>query len=147
MKKRLEERTINQQARETQEQAKQQRKTYFDNRTNAKDHNIKVGDTVLLKQRKQNKLSTAYEPKQYKVTATNHNMITATDSSGQYTRTRNVSHFRPTPPLHFKQEEQDPEEITEERTPDITQAPPVNPARRYPIRDRKPVNRYDGQYP
>ena len=147
MKKRLEERTINQQARETQEQAKQQRKTYFDNRTNAKDHNIKVGDTVLLKQQKRNKLSTAYEPKQYKVTATNHNMITATDSSGQYTRTRNVSHFRPTPPLHFKQEEQDPEEITEERTPDITQTPPVNRTRRYPIRDRKPVNRYDGQYP
>ena len=74
-------------------------------------------------------------------------MITATDSSGQYTRTLNVSHFRPTPPLHFKQGEQDPMEIFEGQTSVIPKMQPATPARRYPVRNKKPVNRYDGQYP
>ena len=146
MKRRLEERAI-QKAWERQEEAKQQRKEYFDKRTNAQNPSISVGDTVLLKQRKRNKLSTSYEPRQYKVTATKHNMITATDSSGRYIRTRNVSHFRPTPPLQFKQEDQDPEEVAEEQITDIPLAQRTAPARRYPIRNRRPVDRYDGQYP
>ena len=44
------------------------------------------------------------------ITATNHNMIT--DSDGQITHTRNVSHFRPTHQLNFKREDPD-EDVTD----------------------------------
>ena len=140
LKKKVEENT-NRKVWERQEDAKRQRKEYHDKKTNAKDHNVNVGDTVILKQQKHNKLSTNFEPRQYKVTATNHNMITATDSSGQFTRTRNVSHFRPTPPLNFKREEQ------EEDVVDVPEEEGrAAPARRYPLRDRRPVDRYGLYY-
>ena len=91
LKNKVEE-NIKRKAWERQEDAKRQRTEYRDKKTNAKDHNVNVGDTVILKQQKHKKLSTNFEPRQYKVTATNQNMITATDSSGQFARSRKVSH-------------------------------------------------------
>lgn len=141
LKQKIEE-NANRKAWERQEEAKRQRKEYYDKKMNAKDHNINVGDTVILKKRKQNKLSTNYEPRQYKVTATNHNMITASD--GQSTRTRNVSHFRPTHQLSFKREDPD-EDVTDMPTTPVEDNQHT-PTRRYPLRERRPVDRYDGLY-
>ena len=143
LKKKIEE-NANRKAWERQEDAKHQRKEYHDAKTNAKDHNVNVGDTVILKQPKQNKLSTNYEPRQYKVTATNHNMITASDASGRFTRTRNVSHFRPTPELNFKREDEDEDVVDVPVLP--AEEGHVAPTRRYPLRDRRPVDRYDNLY-
>ena len=134
----------NQTAREKQKEAKAKRKEYYDQRNNAVDHNIEIGDTVIVKQPKQNKLSPTYEPKQYHVTAKNHNMITATDPFDQHTKTRNVSHFHPIPPIKFEHQLSDDDET------EVAENEPVHTQtfkRRYPVRERRPVNRYDGQYP
>ena len=133
-------RDINIKARARQENAKLQRKEYHDKRTNAKDPNINIGDTVIVRQPKRNKLSPRFEPNRYQVIAKNNSMITATDQTSQRTKTRNVSHFRPIPPIQFQNPETDdndhdvyiPEELGESHeVPEQQQ-----PLRRYPQRDR-----------
>jgi hypothetical protein len=52
-------------------------KTYADERTKAKSSDIKIGDTVLARQRKQNKLSTRFDPVPFQVVRTKETMITA----------------------------------------------------------------------
>ena len=133
----------NQRLRETQEKAKIKHKEYFHQQNNSVEHNINVRDTVIIKQLKQNKLSPTYEPTQYHVTAKNHNMTTATDSTGQHTKTRNVSHFHSIPPIKFEPQ------IDTDNEADITKELPAQTQtfrRRYPVRNWKLIVRYDGQY-
>ena len=44
-------------------------KQYFDKRYNVSENQINLGDTVLMKQRKRNQLSSKYKPERYEVTA------------------------------------------------------------------------------
>ena len=140
---------IHQKARERLEEAKLQRKEYHDKRTNAKDRDINIGDTVIIKQRKTNKLSPTFEPCQYKVTARKNTMVTARDENGNE-KTRNVSHYHKTPPIQFEQKEQDEETLDppEQHEVEAPYQPPEQPARRRnPPRERRPVEfwRYDRQ--
>ena len=67
-------------------------KEYHDKRANAKEGTFNIGDTVLVKQQKKNKLSTRFNPNIYTVKHVKGTMITAT--SGIHSITRNVSSFK-----------------------------------------------------
>ena len=60
-----------------------------------KPHDINVGDTVLVRKTKENKLTPAYDPQPMQVIRKNGTMITAGNSSIR--RTRNMSHFKRVP--------------------------------------------------
>ncbi len=72
--------------------AKQAMKTYRDSRVHAKTSDIAVGDVVLMKQLRQNKLTSAYNPQPLIVTDRKGSMITASNSRGPVTR--NVSAYK-----------------------------------------------------
>ena len=56
---------------------KQKMKVYADSRRNAKPHHFRVGDPVLVKQKKSNNLSTPFDPKPYVITKFKGSMIIA----------------------------------------------------------------------
>ena len=67
-------------------------KNYADNKRNASECKLKMGDAVLARQEKKNKLSSIFDPVPFKITAIKGSMITATRSSK--TITRNSSFFK-----------------------------------------------------
>ena len=75
-------------------------KIYAYQRENAQERKISPGETVLMKQPKQNKLSTPYNPQPFVVEGTKGSMITVSD--GSETVTRNSSNFKVVP-KHFVQ--------------------------------------------
>ena len=56
---------------------KQEMKVYAESRRNAKPRHFRVGDPVLVKQKKSNKLSTPFNPKPYVITKVKGSMIIA----------------------------------------------------------------------
>ena len=56
---------------------KRKMKTYADKRRNAKPSKLYVGNCVLVKQDKENKLTTPFDPRPYEVTNKKGNMVTA----------------------------------------------------------------------
>ena len=67
-------------------ECKKKSKLYADIKQHAKETHIKVGDIVLLKQLKENKLSTRVNPKLYQVVAMKGHMVTGTRGGHQVTR-------------------------------------------------------------
>ena len=67
-------------------------KEYTDHRRQCKPNDIRVGDKVLIRQPKINKLSTPFHPYRYKVVARKGSMVTA--ERGSHKVTRNVSFFK-----------------------------------------------------
>ena len=65
---------------------KKESKMYADIKRHAKETHIKVGDIVLLKQPKENKLYTRFRPKPYQVVAMKGHMVTGTRGGQQVTR-------------------------------------------------------------
>ena len=80
---------------------KQKIKIYADQRANAQKRKIKPGETVLMKQPKQNKLSTPFNPKPFIVEEMKGSMITV--SNGPETVARNSSNSKVVP-KHFVQD-------------------------------------------
>jgi hypothetical protein len=73
---------------------KEQGKQYTDQRRHARESDTAVGDEVLIQQRKQDKLSTPFEPDPYKVVDKAGSQVTVESPSGiQYKR--NVSQTKP----------------------------------------------------
>ena len=107
--------------KENDDRAKLKMKTYADAKVRAKTSSINIGDTVLARQRKHNKLSTRFDPLPFRVVRTNGTMITAR-RNGKYI-SRNVSHFKVVDPV-FQGEESNDEE---EEDDDITSSPNSNP--------------------
>ena len=62
--------------------------------THAKPCKIQIGDTVLVRQDKHNKLTTPFEPNQYVVTRRKGSMITAKRCSDGRMVTRNSSFYK-----------------------------------------------------
>ncbi|VDI40241.1 Hypothetical predicted protein [Mytilus galloprovincialis] len=88
-------------ARQNDESEKCKMKKQFDERNHAKPSNIEIGNYVLRKtDRKENKLTPAYEPNPYNVMNKKGSMITATN--GEKVVTRNSSKFKKVnrPPIH-----------------------------------------------
>ena len=69
-------------------------KVYADSRRNAKPHHFNVGDLVSVKQKKNNKLSTPFDPKPYVITKVKGSMIITKRISDGKNITRNSSHFK-----------------------------------------------------
>jgi predicted RNA-binding protein len=67
-------------------------KEYADQRRRSETSGTKVGDVVLIRQPKTNKLSTPFNPHPYKVVARKGSMVTA--EHGSHKVTRNVSFFK-----------------------------------------------------
>lgn len=67
-------------------------KEYADQTRHTKPNNLQIGDTVICKQRKQNKLTPKYDPVPYQVTKKNGTKITAERESNVIQR--NASFFK-----------------------------------------------------
>ena len=74
--------------------AKQKMKTYADKSRKTAGHEIKVGDTVLVRQRKRNKFSTPFESTPYMVEKIKGTMITASRITDNRKLTRNSFYFK-----------------------------------------------------
>ena len=81
-------------ARENEVTKQQYNKQYADNRRSANTSNMKVGDHVLVRQPRQNKLTSRFSTTRCTVIERNKSQVTARSRNG-HTITRNVSHFKP----------------------------------------------------
>ena len=80
-------------ARENELSSQRYNKQYADRRRRTKPSDLKVGDYVLVKQDRQNKLTATFSETPYTLTERNNSRVTATNKQG-HTVTRNVSHFK-----------------------------------------------------
>ena len=83
---------MDKQVQENDRNGKEKMKANADKFHHAKEHNILVGDTVLVRQKKKNKWSTRFHREPYCVTRTKGTRVTAT-RPGHYI-TRNISCFK-----------------------------------------------------
>lgn len=126
-------------------------KMYADTRARAKTSTIKVGDIVLARQQKHNKLSTRFDPVPFQVVRLNGTMVTARRNNKYITR--NVSHFK-VMDTEIQGDDDDAEEEEEEddlvsspnstsntNTPNNNVNPPQNELRRS-TRNRRRVDRF-----
>ena len=81
------------QARANEIEKQKYQKEYTDMRRNAKESDIKVGDTVLVKQIRKNKLYSRFNKTPYIVIERKGTTITA-ENANKHRITRNVSHFK-----------------------------------------------------
>ena len=75
-------------------EAKDKMKQYADDRHRAREHSLHSGDTVIVKQPKQNKLSTIYNPTPMKIAGVKGSMIAAVRPRDNKYITRNSSFFK-----------------------------------------------------
>ena len=83
----------NEQVRDRDQISKQKGKEYADHKRHAKYTDIHVGDEVLLKQKKQDKLTTTFEAEPYKVMQKNGSEICIQSPAGMKYK-RNVAHAK-----------------------------------------------------
>ena len=69
--------------REQDQPKKQIMKRYANSKRYVKDHDVEIGDVVLVPQRKINKFTTPYRNMKYKVTKINGSMVTSLNEFGQ----------------------------------------------------------------
>ena len=126
-------------ARHNDMKAKLKMKEYQDARSHAKPSPITVGDTVIVKQPKRNKLSTRFSSKPYIVIDRRGTRVVAQNE--QHTVTRNVSHFKKIPKEHYdKASDSDSDDDYESNVP--TRNNTKEEARRYPSRQRTEPVKY-----
>lgn len=80
-------------ARDNERTRKERNREYANNRRHAKKSELQVGDYVLIKQEKENKLTANFNQKPYKVIKKTGPEISAQNKDGHIIR-RNVSHFK-----------------------------------------------------
>ena len=105
--------TSNQQVEERDKNAKLKMKENADKRR-AKDSDLNIGDTVLVRQRKQNKFSTRFDPNPFQVVRKKDTMITAY-RNGKYI-TRNISQFKVIDSAFQESDQEDEDEENLTRT-------------------------------
>jgi hypothetical protein len=98
-------------AREKESKRQEYNKSYANNRRNAKKSNITVGDYVLVRQPKQNKLTPHFSQKPYLVISRNKTVIKARSKDGHLIE-RNISHFKKIPKSNGN-ESDDSEELND----------------------------------
>ena len=80
---------------EKDEKAKEKMKQNADRRAHSKPSDIKVGETVLIRQRKKNKFTTKFDPSTFQVVRVRGTMVRAVRNE-KYA-TRNISQFKKVP--------------------------------------------------
>ena len=93
-------------AREKESRRQEYNKSYVNNRRNAKKSNISVGDYVLVRQPKQNKLTPHFSQKPYLVIHKNKTVIKARSTDGHEIE-RNISHFKKIPKSNDNESDND----------------------------------------
>ena len=123
--------------------SKQHAKEYHDKQHHAKNICLQIGDRVVVKQRKLNKLTPIFEPTPYIVIETNETLIKAKEGNSDRVVTRNISHFR-----RILKDAVFPNNTFDESDDDFEYSRHDNNAnhnqntRRYPLRNRQPPCRY-----
>ena len=125
---------------EKDSEKKRKMKEYADQRRRSETSGIKVGDVVLIRQPKTNKLSTPFNPHPYKVVARKGSMVTA--EHGSHKVTRNVSFFKkietiPVTENETDDEADDPIPSSQHHQEQIAVLPPLRRSQR----QRQPPNR------
>ena len=82
-------------AKRNDEAMKAKSKKYYDETKHVAQHAIQVGDSVLLKQKRENKLSTAFETDPYEVVRVEGPAVTI--NRGDQVFTRNAAHLKVIP--------------------------------------------------
>ncbi len=137
-------------ARDNEKTIRRERnKEFADHRRKARKSDIQIGDYVLVRQEKKNKLTANFNPEPYKVIKKTGVEITAQRNNG-HKITRNVSHFK-----KIKKPEDTDDECSDysEGAPAQTQArnnhqaDRRNDGPRRSSRNRRPPERYGHEYP
>ena len=126
--------------RQKDEQAKTKMKQYADKKRRVKDSVIQIGDTVLLCQKKHSKFSTNFDPHPFKVVRKKGTMITAA-RNGKFV-TRNTSLFKRVNMEFQSEEEEEHHPGNNNQANHTDESENSNFTRRYPLRDRRPLQRY-----
>jgi hypothetical protein len=113
----------------------------MDKRNHAKESNIYVGDTVIIKQPKQNKLTSKFMVVPYKVTQMKGTMVTAENSNG-HTIARNISHFKRISAKAKFPKKREEHYINENPPEGLLQLAQPHPRKIYPRRNRKPLSEW-----
>ena len=79
--------------RERYARRKLREKEYADSKRHALTSDIAEGDLVLLRQKRENKLSPTFEPEPYRILEKNGNAVVIENSSGQ-SKMRNAGHMK-----------------------------------------------------
>ena len=121
---------------------KEKMKEYADTAAKARPHSFKVGDTVLVRQRLVNKLSSPYNKHPYTIVQIKGSMITARNATSYITR--NSSQFKKV--TITTQQDYAAEPLDDEKVNNLTPDHPVE-IRRYPARqNRRPPERLNIEY-
>ena len=107
--------------KEFNRKAMESAKQYADQKRHAQQSTISIGDTVLVRQKKRNKLSSFYDPLPYKVTLTQGSMITAKRDGHEMVR--NSSFFKKISPQNVGSS-QTPKSSEKRAPAHPSQAPP-----------------------
>ena len=117
-----------QDARETDRSNKAKMQERANKGANVKPHSLQVGDQVLLKQRKMNKLSTCYEREPYTVQEVKGTQITAANQIHQLCRHANLFKKLPPPPtVHVEEANEADDPTPDDPMPARNHVVPINP--------------------
>ena len=124
-------------ARQNDEQAKTYMKQSADIRNKAKPNNIKLGDTVLIRnESKENKLTPVFNPVPQTVVKKNGVMITVSDNDKN--TTRNASFFKPTKHhARFENLEEEEELISDTKANDKSAGKTIDQTRQPSVRPKR----------
>ena len=147
--------------RDRDSKRKEKGKMYADKKRKARDSDLEVGDAVLMKQEKENKLGTPFSPSPYKVTGRLGNQVSVESNDG-VNYDRNVTHVKKfnQPTLEWNavefaksnKENLDPGDTLADSTPNVELTPnielpsdspsrsqnsPIDQSSPRPIRERK----------
>ena len=132
--------------------AKGKMKTYADGRNNHKASTIQIGDMVLVRQKRKNKLSSRYHPEPVRIIQRKGSMVTVEKPDGS-TLTRNIFHVKKISKeatnrwknVPEESEEEDSEDIPEDNPDGQNKSPEQQVQIRRPARERQPPS-YLGDY-
>ena len=111
------------------QQAKAKMKEHADKRSHAQCSDIKVGDKVLIRQRRKNKFSTKFDPSPFEVVRVSGTMVTVTRNEKYVTR--NISLFKKINPSTEGRDVDDEECVSEflEEDEEENDASPILPSK------------------
>ena len=129
-------------AKENDNQTKLKAKEYSDTRKHAVEREIKIGDIVLVKQEKKNKLTTRFDPTPFHVTFIKGTKITAENNFFR-SITRNISFFKKLNAAPIIDHD-DGSDFDDDKTPNSTdkEEQSVILPRRYPLREKSLLHFY-----
>ncbi|CAB3998539.1 Transposon Tf2-9 poly [Paramuricea clavata] len=130
-------------AREKEGERQQYNKRYADEKRNVRESPIKVGDYVLWKQERRNKLTPNFNETPHIVISRNNNTVTARSQTG-HTITRNVSHFKPIlkPKIDVQVDDDDDSETYDAERTERDRVDTSNPEPRRSTRNVRQPERY-----